>query len=140
MGKEKEEEKPVFVTGDTAIHKKGKLDPTDLEILKQTQTGEGLIKLTPETLKSLAEGLVATFDHYKEMAIKCMTDEQAEVVRKLRVDEHYSWRAVARACYDQSWVGWEQWNPPSSQPMGMALTERAEEILGVEVYNPTPEE
>ncbi|MBU0846725.1 hypothetical protein KKH23_06000 [Patescibacteria group bacterium] len=63
-----------------------------------------------------------------------MTLGQAKAVRVLRVDKGYSWRAVAEACYE---LGWGKWSPPSNQIMGMALCERAAQLLG-EDYEKEP--
>ncbi|MBW2649234.1 MAG: hypothetical protein JRC53_05390 [Deltaproteobacteria bacterium] len=66
--------------------------------------------------------------------VEPMTKEQAEVVRKLRVEEGYSWRAIAHACYD---LGWGHWSPPSNQIVGMAICERAAQFFG-EDYKKEP--
>jgi len=121
-------DKPAFVTDDQAIHKKGKIDQADAAILQSIQTGEGLIEIkSKEQLEYIAKGLVAAFDGCVELCQRCMTKEQAEIVRQLRVNESYSWRAVAHACHELKW--WpadEYWDRvPSAQPMGMALCEVA---------------
>jgi len=84
----------LFVTDDSSIHKKQRLDPSDMEILEEVKTGEGLITISAEELKKLAEAAANTFKECQEM-VEPMTKEQAEVVRKLRVEEGYSWRAIA---------------------------------------------
>ena len=133
-----EKEKPTFVTNDSSIHQGGKLDEADLEILKSASTGEGLIEIkNTEQFMALGKALSDTFNYYLEEAKKCMTKEQAEFVRMLRVDKGYSWRAVAHACYDQNWDNWEPWGPPSSQPMGMALCQIAAEFFN-ENYRKEP--
>jgi len=55
--------------------------------------------------------------------VRRMTRQQAEYVRKLRVQDCYSWRMVARACYYQNFPGWDEWQPLNNQIMG--LCERA---------------
>lgn len=121
-----EKENTFFVTEDTSLHRKAKVDPTDMEIIQSAATGEGLVPIkSMEQLMELAKALSDTFDYYREHVSSRMTKEQAEFIRKLRVDEGCSWRAVARTCWEQKWAGWEEWQPPSSQPMGMALCERA---------------
>jgi len=129
----KENEKPIFVTDDSSIHKRQKLDPADIEILKSAKTGEGMITINPEELKRFAETAANLFEDCRKM-VEPMTKEQAEVVRKLRVQEGYSWRAIAHACYD---LGWGHWSPPSNQIVGMAICERAAEFFG-ENYKQEP--
>jgi len=115
----------------------GILDAADKQILESARTGEGLIKLSKVLLMELAMALSETFNYYHEQARKCMTQEQAEFVRELRVDKGYSWRAIAHACYDQTWQDWEMWIPSYSQPMGRALCERAAQFFG-EDYRSEP--
>ncbi len=125
-------EKPTFVTDDQTIHKGGRIDETDAKILRSVQTGQGFIEIkSKEQLEYIAKGLVAALDGCLELCRQHMTKEQAEIVRKLRVDEGYSWRAVAHACHELKW--WpadEYWDRvPSAQPMGMALCEVAAEFF-----------
>jgi hypothetical protein len=135
---EEEKEKIVFVTEDTSLHRKAKIDRTDLEIIQSAATGEGLIPIdSMEQLMELAKALSDTFDYFREHVGSRMTKEQAEFIRKLRVEKDYSWRAVARACWWQKWEGYEEWQPASSQPMGMALCEKAAEFFG-EHYRAKP--
>lgn len=54
-----------------------------------------------------------------------MTRSQAEYIRKLRIEQGYTWRLIARACAYQNWQGWKRWAPISNQLMGMALCDRA---------------
>jgi hypothetical protein len=61
-----------------------------------------------------------------------MTLEHAQFVRRLRIDDGYSWRAVASACAD-AWAG--DWN--GNQLAGMAICERAAELCG-EDYDADP--
>lgn len=136
---ENKKEKTVFVTGDQAVHKKGKIDPADAEILKSVKTGEGLIKITSkEQLEHIAKGLVAAFDGCVEFCKRNMTKKQAEIIRELRVDKGYTWRAVAHACHDlQWWSPDEYWDRvPSTQPMGMALCEVAAEFFNENYQEP----
>jgi hypothetical protein len=113
-----------FVTNDSAMQGKKKktvMSKTDYEILKSVRTGKGMITLKPGDLQKLAEAAAKTFDECRKMA-EPMTKEQAEIVRTLRVEKGYSWRAVAQACYD---LGWGPWQPPSNQIVGIALCKRA---------------
>lgn len=134
-----ESERRVFVTNDKSVHEKGKLDQTDEAILEEVKSGGGVVIESAEQLQALAKGLSDTFDHCLEFCRKNMTEEKARYIRKIRVDEGYSWRAVARACHEIG--GWpinEYWNRvPGAQPMGMALCEVAAEFLG-ENYRAAP--
>ena len=139
MGKKMNNEEDItFVTNDQTIHRKGKLDPTDMEILKSAKTGEGLITIkSMEEIEELGKAACEKFDAYRTFVSQHMTKEQAEFVRKLRVDESYSWRAVARRCYgNRRFLGWLKWDPPSNQLMGMSLCERAAEIHGEDYQKP----
>jgi hypothetical protein len=131
-----ENENITFVTDDREIHRKGKLDPTDVEILESAKSNEGLTTIGVEELKELCRVAGERFEAYRFFLREHMTREQAEFVRKLRVDEGYSWRAVARACYNQRWPGWLKWDPPSNQIMGMSLCERAAEIHSEDYQKP----
>jgi len=134
---ETEEDKTIFVTDDTFVREGGILDETDIEIMKSARSGEGIVEIkNAEQWMALAQGLSDAFDYYREQARKLMTQQQAQLVRRLRVDEHCSWRTVARSCSQQNWL-WEPWEPASSQPMGMALCERAAQFFG-ENYRETP--
>lgn len=113
------EEEVVFVTEDKGLRKTGKVDQTDVEILKSVKTGEGLITIkSKEQLIAMAKAASDTFDYFREQVRNKMTKEQAEFVRRLRVDKGYSWRAVARQCYNQNWKGWERWDPPPKPNYG----------------------
>lgn len=129
-------EESVLITEDGLMHG-GKLDPVDVEIIETAKTGKGAVKIdSMQELMTLARALLETFECYRQQARKCMTKEQAEFVRSLRVEKGYSWRAVARACHD-NFQEWERWAPPSSQPMGMALCDRAAQFFG-EDYMESP--
>jgi hypothetical protein len=126
-----EDENITFVTDDTSIHRARELDPDDKAILKSIKTGEGLITIkSVEELEELAKAASEKFDAYRLFVKEHMTEGQARFVRKLRVDEGYSWRAVARRCYgNHRFRDWLKWEPPSNQIMGMAFCERAAEMF-----------
>lgn len=115
-----------LVTGDRSLNEAGQLDPTDQAMLEQARTGEGLIQLTPELLEELAQAAAATMAVFEDEVKALMTEERAGFVRSLRVDQGYSWRAVARACHE-AWGG--DWEPPSNQLMGMALCQAAAQVF-----------
>jgi hypothetical protein len=60
-----------------------------------------------------------------------ITPERAAWVRRLRVDESYSWRAVAHACHE-AWQG--GWEPPSNQIMGISICESAARHFGEDAW------
>ena len=93
----------------------------DRELLEAALTGKGAIPVSGSDLRKLAKAATNTFGSFREYAAT-ITDEQAAFVRHLRVDEGYSWRAVAEACH-QEFGG--TWQPPSNQIMGVALCEEA---------------
>ena len=132
--KKNQDQKPVFVTEDKAMHQGAILSSADKEILESVQTGEGMITIeSVEQFQEMAKAASERLDEFKELCSP-MTLEQAKVVRMLRVDKGYSWRAVAEACYE---LGWGKWSPPSNQILGMAVCQRAAELLG-EDYEKEP--
>lgn len=137
---EDELERIGFVTEAKAIRdarKRTRLGRGDREILESIKTGEGLIQIkSMDQFMAIAKGLADTFEYYQGVCAEKMVHDQAVFIRGLRVGEGYSWRAVAEACHEQNWEGWEKWEPPSSQPMGMALCEKAAEFFGKNYMEP----
>lgn len=132
MGKDNQE--TVFVTQDKAIHQDGILSSADKEILQSVKTREGMITIrSVEQLQEMAKAAAERFEEFKEL---CSPMElwQARIVRILRIEENCSWRAVAEVCHK---LGWGNWSPPSNQIMGMALCQRAAQLLG-EDYEKEP--
>lgn len=116
-----------FVTEDSSLpDKDAKIHPADAEVIASAKTGEGLIALTPEMLEDLAQAARETWGEFGSFAAT-ITSEQAAFVRKLRVDDGWTWRGVAQECHD-AWNG--DWQPPSNQIMGMALCEVAAKHFG----------
>lgn len=101
----------------------------DRDIVHSAVTGEGLVPITSAeqfmAIARMAEETKTVFDG----KVENLSAEQCAYVRRLRVDEGYSWRAVAEACYLE-WQG--DWLPPSNQLMGMALCEKAAKHFGEE--------
>ncbi len=83
-----------------------------------------LVIETVEQLQALAEAAQSTFSGFQVAVLDVMTPERAAFVRRLRVGEDYSWRAVADRCHEE-WDARDGWSPPSNQLMGMALCEAA---------------
>ncbi len=109
-------------------------DPDDEAVLRVAATGEGAVELTPDMLVELAQAAQMTFASFRDLAEQLVTPERAASVRALRVDQVYTWRAVARACFE-AWGG--TWDPPSNQLMGMAICESAAKHFG-EAYMEEP--
>ena len=126
------EEEKRFLTDDKGLHQPTVLSQTDMEIMKEVQSGGGVLIKSPDELKELARAAGERFKEFKELCSP-MTLEQAKVVRKLRVEKGFSWRAVAQACYN---LGWGKWSPPSNQIMGMAICERAAQLLNENYMKP----
>jgi hypothetical protein len=119
-----------------------KLDPVDQEIYRQSVTGEGLIKIeSAEQLQALAELAMMAKTAFDEDVAAMLTPARAADVRRFRVDEGCSWRAVAHSCHD-AWLAElpeeirEGWFPPSNQLMGMALCEAAARHFGEDPEQP----
>lgn len=105
---------------------KFKLDPVDKQVLESAKTGEGLVPITSvDQLKALAKRAGEVHDGFLEEAMGIMTRERAEFVRRLRVDEDYTWRAVARECSEAWGTNWG-----SNQLAGMALCDIAAKVFG----------
>jgi len=130
----KDNQERVFVTEDKALREGGKLGKGDKEIVESIKAGEGLITIESiEQFQEMAKAAAERLEEFKEL---CSPMElwQARIVRILRVEENCSWRAVAESCYK---LGWGKWSPPSNQIMGMALCQRAAQLLG-EDYEKEP--
>lgn len=96
----------------------GKTDPASTKQKKGKPDSPGTIALTPESMKKLGTQAVATHDGF--LAGIRVTEAQARVVRRWRVDSGYSWRAVADAfsqVYDGDWG--------DNQLAGLAICEMA---------------
>lgn len=79
--------------------------------------------LTFEELVELGRKADERMQEFTDL-VRSLTPGQAVEVRHWRVDEHMTWRRVARAAYLEGWFH-RSWEPPSNQIMGMALCERA---------------
>lgn len=124
----------VFVTDDSNL-RGGKLDEADLEILRSVQTGAGIPITSAGQLHELALAADRKMRCLQDLC-RSMTRAQADFIYKLRVTEGYSWRAVARNCYENKlFTRWPKsdWWPPSNQIMGIALCQAA-----AGVYNKEP--
>jgi len=80
-----------------------------------------------EEMKKLAQQARDAYGGYRREARALMTPDRAAFVRQLRVENSYTWRAVARDCRER-FGG--TWLPLSNQLAGMALCEVAAEFFG----------
>ena len=96
----------------------------DVEILRAAATGDGLVEISPEQFEELGVRAVATKQRF-DGEFEGLTLEQARFVRQLRVDDGYTWRAVAATCALEWGGGWG-----SNQLAGMAICERAAALFG----------
>lgn len=144
----------IFVTDDLYLRRDGVRDPVDeqtvpagyrcvstlefMEMLPDLPEDDrpedlppGLLDLTPESFKALNKRGIQTFGEFSIYAQRFVSRSRARTVRELRCDLRYSWRALAAECH-RRWDG--AWDPPSNQLMGMALCERAAQILGEDAH------
>ena len=88
-----------------------------------------LRKLTPAELTVMGDAANKTHEYFHRRIE--VGREMARMIRHLRVEKDYSWRAVARACS----VAWgEDWG--ANQLAGMALCEKAAKLLGEDFLQP----
>lgn len=95
--------------------------------------------LTAEMLRDMMEAAAKRFAQFQFCVLLHMTSDQARIVKHLRVDQQLSWRSVAAECYiEPAFIVWDRrgWAPANNQLMGMALCERAAEILGENAGEP----
>ena len=145
----KEEEPRYFVTNDKWVRVPGgRLDKTDKQLLKECGNKVKVVTM-PEALSSAARpepekfkefhrdqnilhGKVLTLPELYELASKAnetmkqfetianlLTVHGAHVIRYWRVDEHLTWRSIARRFTEKA---------DSNQILGMALCQRAAQM------------
>lgn len=111
-----------------------KLAPADERVLKDMSKGEGIPITSVEQLQALARAAAEVYENAKFRLRKIIRQEHAEEARRIRIDEEFSWRAVAQYCYDH----WHKpcdcegncwWHPTSNQIIGMAICEIAAEFF-----------
>ena len=122
----------------------GTLTPNDEKVLNPSMSGEdmsgdevlvampqeGMVQITgPEQLMELAKMARETYDAFSECVGMQMTMGRARAVRRWRVDESCSWRAVAFKTHE-AWGDDAAWTPPDNQLAGMALCEAAAKLHG----------
>lgn len=126
--------KTTAITDDSKIKTASKHAPvpagmTEADMSLINPGPDKLVEITSaEDLMRLAKAAAATSDYFRSFIGKKMTRERAEQIRKLRVDDGFTWRAVAQECFGL-WGDDAEWNPPSNQLAGMALCEFAAEMF-----------
>lgn len=114
----------IIISNDQAKN----IDQTDKDFLNSAASGEGLIEISSaDQLMELAQMAQTAFKKFRAQVDAIMNQERAQIIRDLRVEQDYSWRAVARECHIQFAGTWE---PVSNQLAGMALCEAAAELFG----------
>lgn len=123
-------DKHIFLTGDKYETSENRTE-VDENILKAANTGEGMIPITPDMLRQMAIDAKAKFEKYKNHVLQIMNKARAQEVYDLRVKQKSTWRAVALAC----WAQWKEadWHPATNQIAGIALCQRAAEILKINI-------
>lgn len=119
-------DKIVVVTEDKAMHEVRVLHDVDRAVLNPTS---GYVIESVEQLREMAEAAKRAFDKFDASISTRMTPDRARRVRELRVDQGYSWRAVAAQCFEE-WGEDAQWTPPSNQLAGIALCQHAAAAYG----------
>lgn len=133
----------VFVEYDACLEKRlqdgREIHPCDAEVYHSLLTGENSVEITSaEQLWELAKSALATSERLEKLAYELVTRERAEEIRRLRVDEEYTWRMIAEACYKAWQLTPDHWSPPSNQIAGMALCQAAAEFFLGEHYMREP--
>jgi hypothetical protein len=75
---------------------KAELDAAVEGIRRGRAAQSGLIELKPSDWPPLMEAAATTWELFQREVKAALNGERAEYVRQLRVDQRYSWRAVAR--------------------------------------------
>jgi hypothetical protein len=102
--------------------------PEKFQEFKETMERQVGIRLTFDELVELGRKADERMQEFTRI-VERMSLDQATQVRHWRVDEHMTWRRVARAAYVGGWFN-RNWKPPSNQLMGIALCKKAAEFFG----------
>ena len=115
-----------------ALEAMKKDEPEKFSAFRKEQEKRSGRPLTMAEITELAEQADERFTIYDRYVELVMTKDQAIQVRVWRINEHFTWRAVARAAFgmviSDRWQKWRLWDSPSYQLMGMALCHRAAEL------------
>lgn len=87
----------------------------------------GMSEVTEDMVRELARSAAERSTEFKALAMKIMTPKRAELVRKLRCERNYTWRAIAKHCH-REWEG--SWFPMTNQIMGFEICSIAALSLG----------
>lgn len=144
----KEDTERVFSTGDKCMSH-GVRHPQDEELMNcmadrddgehehyAVMEGEGIIALTAENLVSVIERAKSAAERYKKLASELLDDttslglQRAAFVRRLRVKQKYTWRALAQRCYEEWGLTPNDVDPSWHQGFGLMLCELAARMFG----------
>ena len=107
-------------------------EPEKFSAYQEDQEKRAGRPLTMAEMIKLAQQAGERWTTYARYVELMMTKEQAIQVRVWRINDHFTWRAIARAAFGlvvgNRWQNWRVWEPPSNQLMGMALCQRAAEL------------
>lgn len=98
-------------------------EPEKFQGFKKIFEGRAGKRLTFDELVELGRKGNERMQEFNDL-VKDMSPAQAWAVRRWRVDQHMTWRRVARAAYVEGWFH-RGWGPPESQIMGMAMCKKA---------------
>ena len=141
--KECQEGNAVLVTWDRVVREAAKgITPYEaLDIAKekahesgddqaQAQAELGRLRaLSPAELTAMGEGADSTVKFFRKHIT--LDRQRADLVRQLRIEEDYSWRAIARWCATISGGPWG-----GNQLAGLVICEKAAEMLGQDFMSP----
>ena len=96
---------------------------------QDTRELDRLLTLSPRDLTILSNDANKTYEHFRQRIT--ISEEAASLIRVLRVDKDYSWRAVARFCSTIWRGGWE-----ANQLAGMVICEKAAKMCEEDFMEP----
>lgn len=119
----------VVLTDDAPMlrHQQGRpavIHEIDRQILEGDVEGR---ELTALDFHIMGQAMSETKSDFDRVMAVYMNRARALYARRLRIDQGFSYRALAAACH-AAWGGF--WEPPSNQLMGMAICEAAARSLG----------
>lgn len=129
----------VVMTAKEAFEAMKKEAPAKFEQFKENVEKSVGKTLTMADLVAMGKQANERYKEFDAIA-RSMTLEEAKEVRRLRIDERRTWRALARACHDNiqtgQWAWLSAWSPSSNQIAGMALCHHAAKLLGEDFMEP----
>ncbi len=120
----------VMMSCAEAFEKMRQEEPRKFEkFSRKMAEAQGARALSFKELVQLARESGPRVEEHRQYLRRSMGLAQARTIRMWRVDQHCTWRRVARQAYHMvesgGWPAWKLWGPPSNQVAGMVLTEVA---------------